>query len=308
MRKFILGVGAQKSGTSWVYSQLLKYENFKRPCIKEMHIFDSIYIGECAGIRESIETKFSKALLKGKDHYEQLPITKRMQMILDQDQYFKYYDGIMNEENCLSADITPSYSGLPVDVLKTIRSEFEKISVEVRVVFLMREPVARLESAIRMYLRTDKKLEKTSVETMMRRMKRISKSEHDNVRSSYRDTVSRIRSCFSEDEIYLGFYETMFEEEELARFGKFLDIDHKMFDVGEKVNSTRRSFKYPKEFLLRMQENYSDNYAFVTEELNFNRDKWDSVLDNMTGPNVLTKTGAVHALHRKIKAFGTNVR
>ena len=52
MRTFVLGLGAQKSGTTWVYSQISSLTGFKKPYAKEMHIFDAIHIDECVGSGE----------------------------------------------------------------------------------------------------------------------------------------------------------------------------------------------------------------------------------------------------------------
>ena len=282
MRTFVLGLGAQKAGTSWVYAQLAKLPEFKAPYTKEMHIFDAVHLEECAQLRIKAETHFSAALLKGRDHYEKNPVTKRMQMMLNQDEYFRYYDGLMDEKHCMSADVTPSYSGLPADVLRSIRAEFERLSIDTRVIFFMREPVARLESAIRMRLRKTGKIEDISAERMMAKMRALVQSDVDRVRSSYRDTVERIRTCFREDEVYLGFYETMFQADELARLGAFLDIDVSGFDVVERVNHTSKSFTYPSDFLSEMKAHYADNYAFAMQDMHLPPDIWDRALNKLS--------------------------
>lgn len=282
MRTFVLGLGAQKAGTSWVYAQLAKLPEFKAPYVKEMHIFDAVHLEECARFRIKAEKHFSAALLKGRDHYEKNSVTKRMQMMLNQDEYFRYYDDLMDEEHCMSADVTPSYSGLPAEVLRSIRAEFEKRSIKTRVVFFMREPVARLESAIRMRLRNTRKIEDVSPERIMTKMRTLVQSDVDRVRSSYRDTVDRIRTCFNEDEVHLGFYETMFQADELARLGAFLDIDVSGFDVVERVNHTSKSFTYPNDFLMEMKASYTDNYAFAMQDMRLPPEIWDRALNKLS--------------------------
>lgn len=282
MRTFVLGLGAQKAGTSWVYAQLAKLPEFKAPNSKEMHIFDAVHLEECALFRRRVEKSFGEALLKGRSHYENSFVTKRMQMMLNQGEYFRYYDDLMDAEHCISADVTPSYSGLPVEVLRSIRAEFEKRSIRTRVVFFMREPVARLESAIRMRLRNISKIEDISPDRMMTRMKKLAQSDVDRVRSSYRDTVDRIRTCFGEDEVHSGFYETMFQAGELARLGAFLDIDVSGFDVVEKVNHTSKSFTYPNDFLMEMKASYADNYAFAVQEMRLPPEIWDRALNKLS--------------------------
>ena len=43
-KQFILGVGCQKGGTTWIYDQLSKLEQVDFGFKKEYHVFDTLYI------------------------------------------------------------------------------------------------------------------------------------------------------------------------------------------------------------------------------------------------------------------------
>ena len=44
MKTFILGIGAQRCGTTWFYEYLSQYENFNGGFAKEYHIWDALDI------------------------------------------------------------------------------------------------------------------------------------------------------------------------------------------------------------------------------------------------------------------------
>ena len=56
MRKFLLGLGAQRAGTTTIHNYLNKFDLVEPPFIKEMHIWDALEIKECSKWRENIQT------------------------------------------------------------------------------------------------------------------------------------------------------------------------------------------------------------------------------------------------------------
>ena len=54
-KQFILGVGCQKGGTTWIYDQLNKIEKVDFGFKKEYHLFDTLYIDH--------EKKFKKQVI-----------------------------------------------------------------------------------------------------------------------------------------------------------------------------------------------------------------------------------------------------
>ncbi len=47
MKTFILGVGAQKAGSTWLFRYLNKLPGAIRPFYKEFHIWNALEIPEC---------------------------------------------------------------------------------------------------------------------------------------------------------------------------------------------------------------------------------------------------------------------
>ncbi|TCK99837.1 sulfotransferase domain-containing protein [Shimia isoporae] len=282
MRTFILGVGAQKSGTTWLHAQLDKQPSFTRSFTKEHHIFDAIHLPECVGFRTNVELKAMDLLKSGHESYEGHPIMKRLAMLADPNQYFAHFNAIIPNPTGMSADITPSYSGLPIQVLRKIRNRFDRLGITVKVVFLMREPITRAESAMRNHLRDQGKIQDVTEAEANRKLLRQVGSEEDALRSSYHLTVRNLRKVFSSENIYLGFFETMFEDSELNRIAEFLKIDPSLFDTGKVVNASPAKILYPSESMLQMRKHYSTVYEFVKSEAGFDTSIWDAAVGKIT--------------------------
>ncbi|MEM7740954.1 MAG: sulfotransferase domain-containing protein [Pseudomonadota bacterium] len=282
MRRFILGLGAQKAGTTWLYKQLTSQPHFAEPATKEMHIFDAIHLSPPLPFKKLIGQRLAKAIIEHpKDYLDQF-ITRRFHMLLDVSQYYQYFDELIEQENGFSADITPTYSGLPDNVLGAIKTNFKARGIRTQVVFLMREPVTRVESAVKMHMRDTKKLKKTSVKEMSERLKISCGGSRDRIRSSYRETVNRIRSQFDEEDIFIGFYETLFEAVEQQRLSSVLGLDPTRFDAETKENSTDKQFRYPSAFLQELKAHYEDEYQMAVEEFGLDPSVWDRQLEKIS--------------------------
>ena len=60
-KNFILGVGCQKGGTTWLHQQLNKSKNTDMGFLKEYHVFDALYVPECQGFLSDKLTRVSNA-------------------------------------------------------------------------------------------------------------------------------------------------------------------------------------------------------------------------------------------------------
>jgi hypothetical protein len=105
-----LGIGAQKSGTSWLYANLKRHPAVFIPDAKELHYWDQ-------------------------HHHRGL------------DWYLSHFQGA--PEGCRRGEITPAYGILTPDMVAEVRRLFP----EVRLFFIMRNPVERAWSAVQMALR-----------------------------------------------------------------------------------------------------------------------------------------------------------
>ena len=146
-------VGATKASTSWLFNFLSRHPECHLRTIKELHFFDNLDAGRMAAqvarIRADIDRRSAEyQLLPRRWLARQIADAKAWLPVVqsgDTADYLNYLqDGMANAH--LMADVTPSYSLLSVDRLRQMAG----LMPDVRFVFLMRDPVARLWSHIRM--------------------------------------------------------------------------------------------------------------------------------------------------------------
>lgn len=274
MRRFVLGLGAQKAGTTWLFSQFDKMENFRAPGQKEMHIFDRIHLPALRGKRKVFEKKTIQRIEKGFDAYKDDFAIKRFHMMCDTEAYYSYFDKLLDADGTFTADITPTYATLSQEVLREIKEAFIARGIDIKVVFLMREPVTRIESAIRMKLRRQNRTHKITDHKIAQLLKKEIGGMFDVSRGAYEETVTNIDAVFDQEDVYYGFYETMFSEGEIARLCGFFDLDIGKFDVNQRVNSTSATYQYPPDVIDAAIEHYADHYAFARDRFGFDTDRW----------------------------------
>ena len=212
---FVLGIGAQKSGTSWVYRYLEQDPNFRAGVKKEYHIWDAL---EIPLFRRNL-VRFPMNLI-GASRY-------RYKMLTDPGYYFSYFEGLLSKETDIVADVTPSYSMLEVDSLKRIRTEFNERGIDFKCFFLIRDPIERCKSAVRMNLARGNFREGISRGNteFCSALDEYHGSEHAEVRTRYDVTIENMKAAFPKDVFYIGLYETMFMEENIIRLSQFLGIE-----------------------------------------------------------------------------------
>ena len=95
---FILGVGAQKAGTTWLYNQLNHCNFVNMGCLKEYHVWDAIYSEEM--------NSFISIPKKNEIPAEAL----RRLMQTNSGAYEQYFSGLISDNVTITGDITPSSS------------------------------------------------------------------------------------------------------------------------------------------------------------------------------------------------------
>ena len=146
MRNFLLGLGAQRSGTTTVDTYLKKFNLVEPPFIKEMHIWDAIEIEECSKWRESIK-KFPET----NEYFIHL---KKLRMFLQNDTrlYFEYFDKLLKQNNKkITYDLSPTYMGLNKNTLFKINEGFKNLDIDCKYLLIIRDPIDRCWSAVKYF-------------------------------------------------------------------------------------------------------------------------------------------------------------
>ncbi|WP_415892315.1 sulfotransferase domain-containing protein [Neptuniibacter sp. PT8_73] len=245
-KNFILGVGCQKGGTTWLSAQLNKSQNVDLGFRKEYHIFDALYIPESRDIL-SKKLKDLEYVNKNPEVLVQHPqFFTHLSFYLDTRNYYDYFDKLWcegGEDVTTVGDITPSYAALPVEALKVIKSELEARGFTVKVIYLMRDPIERCWSMARMKLKqyksaNHKNLDLPAEQEMLASIYQTKKCE---IRTRYESTIKNLEYVFDEQDIFYSFYEKLFEKETLVELQGFLGLNDFLPDTSQKVNVSEKS-------------------------------------------------------------------
>ena len=275
---FILGVRCQKGGTSWLYIQLKKSKHVNLGFTKEYHVFDALYVDECRYFFWQTWEKL-KILSSKEVGFDQQDSTllQHAQFYLDTSNYFNYFDYLWysNSRTTVVGDITPSYSALPVEALRNIRDGLESRGFSVKVIFFMRDPIERCWSMVRMGRNTQLRMyPDQSIEDEEEMLEKMYDSRACEIRTKYETTIRNLESVFRTDDIYYGFYESLFEESSIHELKSFLNIVDFSPDITEYVNVSEKEIKELKFSLAeKIFSHYRGTYEFCDEKFGV-RDLW----------------------------------
>ncbi len=155
---YLICVGATKSGTSWLYRHMRAHPECHFRSIKELHYFDMARPEHFADAGKRVEARITAleaemqagdpAGLAGKaeklgDLWDWAEVLGRG--AVDMSAYREYLVG-GRKGQAVVGDVTPAYAMLPVQRLKRMA----EVGQQFRVLFVMRDPLARVWSHIRM--------------------------------------------------------------------------------------------------------------------------------------------------------------
>lgn len=267
-KTFILGVGSQKCGTTWLHRYLKQSDIFDGGMAKEYHIWDALDIPL---LKKNLVPRPSviKGIVRPKSKL-------RHRMQTDNSFYFEYFDSLYNSKIRLSSDITPSYSGLGAKRLRFLRQGFEQRGITCKAVSLIRNPISRIKSAVRSNL--DKRNYKEGIDVgetnFVNALRQYYKSEHCEIRTNYHQTIQQIFESFEPEDIYIGFYENMFEDTEIEKLSRFLGIPPKVNFSSVRVNKTKSKTTSDEALESEIISFYKNVYDYCYEKFPITRTLW----------------------------------
>jgi hypothetical protein len=194
-----VGIGAPRSGTSWLYEVLSRHPALWLPPVKELHYFDEP--------------------VRSKRYYSQL----RMRLIsglwirrplsgfdvryfLGQrgDAWYCDLFAPARQRGCITGEITPAYSIVDEAALQRLKA----LNPEVKLIYIMRDPVMRSWSAV---MKLQRKRGLTGIPTDDEAID-YARTEGVWTRSSYLDSIERFERVFRREQIFYGFFERLSED------------------------------------------------------------------------------------------------
>ncbi|MFZ2725012.1 MAG: sulfotransferase [Methylococcaceae bacterium] len=230
--RYIIGIGAQKSGTTWLASYFSAHPQILMSPIKELHFFDSIYTPQlCARLEADKINSFVHIAhhLQLEDIVEKNARYSRFDKLMDGikigndiNNYRNYFARHAKDELAY-CEITPAYSLLDTKGFAAIKS----LADDVRLIFLMRNPVDRFWSGLRM--QAQKKPQ------VLEKVEKFLNKSRFALRTDYNKTLTNVYEVFPKERVFVGFYEHLFNTQTITQLCQFCDIDFIVPDTQKKV-------------------------------------------------------------------------
>ncbi|GAA5147001.1 hypothetical protein GCM10023340_18750 [Nocardioides marinquilinus] len=236
-KTFVLGLGAQKAGTTWVREYLRVSDRFAGGLRKEYHVFDTLDVEQvrwrAARIREEARAELDQAGAGEATGGVALQVAA---MVARPSLYFTFFCGLLAQDGVdVTGDFTPDHALLPTRRLRDIKRRFAVRGVRTVGVFVMRDPVERTVSAIRMRQRYNPgELPDDLAEAVLGWHADPAFSS----RSDYAPTLAAIEGAFDPDEALVAFYEELFTPQTVERLCALTGLDPHPPDFEERSNAS----------------------------------------------------------------------
>jgi hypothetical protein len=270
----LLGVGATKAGTTWLYNHLRDHPDCHIRAIKELHYFDTVEDGswqrqikltrrlldKMAERRARGTARADVSLRRQGDVREWIGVLKERAENVPG--YLAYLGNGRGERN-LVADITPSYALLPEARLRTMAG----MAADVRFLYLLRDPVSRLWSNLRMMAARAGAVAEGVQDAARAMLERILDGEGSGAvdRGDYAGAIRRLRAAVDPSRLMVAFQETVQTAPGLARLCAFLGIRTVEADFGVPVLAGVPAEMTPGQ-VVRLRAFLAPQYAFVAQE------------------------------------------
>ena len=260
---FLLGVGAQKAGTSWLHQQLHQRSDADFGFLKEYHIHDALTIPKLERFRHlNVQLRKPRSWLQPRSW-------RRQRFFADPRRYYDYFTWLLQRPRrpgravCLTGDITPSYALLSSETFLGIHKQFQQRGVPVRPVFLLRDPIERIISSQRMKLRKQGQRDAATEVASLRH--RVQKGQ--GLRSNYNPTLEALDQSFGLEHCFIGLFETLFQQDSYAALCDYLEITYQEPDWQTKVNASATTNQIPDDLLAELGDQQAADFKQVCKAL-----------------------------------------
>ena len=261
---FILGVGAQKAGTTWLHRELNRCSAVDLGFCKEYKAFPSIK-------PEAPNTQWPwPPRLPRFDpaRFAQLHKTEQHQwMRSDPNAYLHYFRALVQGDPTLLAtgDISPHYSELKAHQLRPIRRLLEEGGFNVKVILLLRDPVERVWSQLRMLRRQNRFPDLCGYREEETALALLHHHPRFAAKTRYQLILDQVERAFSATQIHVDFYERLFTPGAHQRLAAFLELDLPAADFGTRVNASPKQINICPKLQQTVALAYRDVYAAMVD-------------------------------------------
>lgn len=285
----LFGVGAAKSGTTWLYRYLDRHPDCALRSIKELHFFDTaadrkardLYLRKLLAKAEALERRIASVAEAGQvdvDQYtriRQLAELRHYAGVLkrhDESAYLAFLEDGRNDERII-ADITPAYGLLPSERL----AHMAKLKSDVRFVYVMRDPLDRLWSHVRMIASRRAKDQAIAAGATAEILDHVltGGETHIAMRGDYRAVLEKLANAVDPSRSFVCTCDDLFEGDGLERLCAFLDIRYLPGDRVTRVHQGMKAEIRPEQ-KAKAAEFLRPQYDFVADRIGRLPPAWEA--------------------------------
>lgn len=265
MKTFLLGCGAQKSGTTWLAKNMNGSPEYWDGGIKEWRFWKHYFDNEhCERQLHKMKNMLRDITSPGGNLKKQ-KLKWRISALQDPKLFLQdIVDEFFKMENVkILADMTPSNGTLSADELSFISDYFNDRGIKVKPLFIMRDPFERIWSEVKMNVQNkypeDYSGNKHFMCEKLLEMYRINTVEQ---KTRYEDIVKNLESVFRRENICYEFSERIFSQDGLNKVTNHLNISNLIVDK-KSPNSTPKLIVIPPQVKCEIINYYKDTYLSI---------------------------------------------
>lgn len=257
-----IGIGAMRSGTTWIDKNLRKHPQVYMPPIKEIHYFDRLV--QFRG-KDHLRKKFfssnssSKNFRKYFFKYSLLNLAKfEINNMIWGFKYFlnepnnEFYINLFSDgKEKIKGEITPAYATLDLNMIK----EMYSINPEAKIIYILRNPVDRTWSHLRM-----RKSKNVVSERTVEEIKKLVDLREVEERNKYTETINKYSQVFGRENLLICFFDELVNTPNLLyqKICKFIGVDDSFIPIGllKVENKSKASIGIPSDIEVLLYKKY----------------------------------------------------
>lgn len=267
-KRFVMVIGAMRTGTGWTYGYFRSHDSIYCPALKEWHFFDARHNPDT---REKLEKHLARRvagtarrLAVGRRHethhkhdWEFVRDGSARLMMGDNLEAYREFFLTMTGDKEVVADITPNYATLDRKAFQ----EMDALSDDVRFVFIIRNPADRAWSQIckARPKASDRKLAKTFDKSL--RQPKV------NAKNDYRRTLDELLAVVPPERVHVQLFEEMFTPESAMRLCEFIGVPYREpnFEPNRRQPNNKKRTMKPK-LRLNAAEQFREIYEHFEKQ------------------------------------------
>jgi hypothetical protein len=218
----IIGIGAQKTGTTWLYRYLRRHPQVAMSPHKELHYWDERYRPDlCGHWTDYFASRIPQVM--NADHAQAL--AERVSM-RDGSDYMQFFAKRTGSDAAAFGEITPSYSLLPEEGFRQLKGLHD----QVKIILILRDPVTRFWSGVCHATHNSPASPADLFEHALY-------DPHHVERTRYDVTLECLDRVFEAGDVLILFHETFFQEKDIRPVTNFIGVNPHPASFAEVVQS-----------------------------------------------------------------------